>query len=353
MRHALLLFVALSVAFGAAEADAKRRRRSAKKATLDLKSNIKGAQILVDDKVVGTTPSKQIAVAAGVHVIVVRKLGYLEFKRKVELKSGKTLKIKTDLLPFAGVLVIDANVDGAEVLVDGVSIGTAPLEHEVKLGSRNITVQAPGRKPWSKKITSGAGQTYQFRVELDEGDTAEAADDDLDLAALPLHRPQESDSSVASAEDGAEAGSGDELELEMPPVEQPASDDADLLSLESLPTTADDSLTLIAPNANTNLELTALPPAATKKIDPLTPWYLRWYVITGAAVAVAAAIIIPTVIVEVEGRRAVEGQVCGVPSWWSEPNGQGHTELTDKCYDPSTGIASFWIGIQSPHLRRR
>ena len=61
---------------------------TATNARLEITSNPSGAEISVDGNFVGDTPS-ELAVAAGVHTIMISKHGYKPWERKLTVSSGK------------------------------------------------------------------------------------------------------------------------------------------------------------------------------------------------------------------------------------------------------------------------
>lgn len=288
-----LCVTALSLAF-APMAQAKRGRVS--KGAVALKCSIKGADVWLDGKKLGQTPMEEFALPVGRHKLVVKKLGYLEFAEQVNIKRGKTLKVRVELLPFAGVIHVTSAVPGAQVFVDGRKVGTAPLSYEVKIGSREIKVIAKGKPHHVEKIKAGAGRTYEIKATF-----GAAMDDGLgDLALVPLEPlPAETD---------------DELALEPPP---PDGDDG-ALDLVALPDSGpagggqggDDDLLALEP-----LQLEPVgPTGVSKNAEPLPPWWQRWYTIAGAATAVTViAIVVRSKVGSGEGGD--EGDVASLGRW--------------------------------------
>jgi hypothetical protein len=142
---------------------------------LIIRSNVRGARILVDHREVGATPlSAPIAVNAGQASIEVAAEGYRSFTRQVELPGGKSLEIEAVLAPKlrAGVLVVKAWVPGARVIVDGKAVGTAPTETSLNPGTHTVLVGHPeyGRRETSVVITSD--QRKSITVELQEKNPA-------------------------------------------------------------------------------------------------------------------------------------------------------------------------------------
>jgi hypothetical protein len=226
---------------------------------LALTCSVDGAAVTVDGKSVGNTPIMQQALMSGTHTVVVKKLGFLDFIEKLEIEPGKTVRLAANLLPVAGVIRVTANVSNARVAVDGKRLGKTPLEREVKIGRRTVTVTAPGYSPYSETISADPGNVYEIVADLDE---APGAGDDL--AAAPH----------------SGAGAGEELLLTaLPELAPPGS-------------------------GGESLELTALAPIpggvpmragdVGTTVEEETPWYLEWWVLTAAA-AVATGAVVTTV----------------------------------------------------------
>ncbi|MEE8410531.1 MAG: PEGA domain-containing protein [Myxococcota bacterium] len=262
--------------------DAEARRRG-RKGALALKCTVKGAKVTVNGRGVGKTPMKQIALSGGLHTVKVKKLGYLDFSQKIQIKPGKTVNVIADLLPFAGVIKVSANVSRAKVLVDGKVVGKAPLEREVKIGKHTITVRASGYEIFSEEITADPGNLYTIKAKLKRGGSSGAVS--MDLALVALTAPGGADLALEPPPTGASSGS-DDLALAPLPGLAPlggglgAGDDP--LALEPLPG-------LAAPPAK---EIAAINPAFVPPgggsgigatIEPPKPWYKEWWVWTAAA----------------------------------------------------------------------
>lgn len=74
----------------------------------------------------------------------------------------------TRLLATLGELVLSVEPAGAEVRIDGASIGPAPLPGEVTLdpGTHRLDVRAEGLEPYSRELEVAAGQRVDLRVVL-------------------------------------------------------------------------------------------------------------------------------------------------------------------------------------------
>ncbi|MBI5509113.1 MAG: PEGA domain-containing protein [Deltaproteobacteria bacterium] len=286
--------VGLVVALGFASGGVAVAKGAGKKTTISVEGTIGGAKVYVDGKEIGKTPLKNKDLSLGNHTIVVKKLGYLDFTEKVSAKAGKPVAIFADMLPFAGVIKVQANVPKAVVSVDGKAVGKVPLEHELKIGSHTVTVSAPGYGTYSKVVAADPGNEYEVQATLQKS-AADAVDE---LALVPLAAPGGRKGSAAAADDlalaplpglamppkggkGAEVDALGELPLEAPP---PGGGDGDaLLPLEAPP-----------------LEILAVSPTGSKLSGPTAnlgatvtsakPWYLQWWALTGAAALVVTGV---------------------------------------------------------------
>ncbi len=155
-------------------------------------AGISGATIWVNGRRKGKTPAV-LDLSAGWHTIRIKKLGYLEVTERVAVKSRRLVRLKVNLLPFAGVLNIKSNISGAKVLVDGKNVGSTPLVKELAVGKRKIQVKSKGYITYKKSIDSRPGKRYKLNVKLRKGKDDVVADlglvdlpaDDLALAPLP------------------------------------------------------------------------------------------------------------------------------------------------------------------------
>jgi hypothetical protein len=245
-------------------------------------SPVNGASVEIDGRMVGKTPLKPQTVTPGKHTVRLRKLGFLEYSEDVEVRSGQSVTVVADLLPFAGVIVVRAVPKDAQVAIDGKPVGKSPLEVEVKLGKRTITVSAPGHATYNSIIQAEPGQTYLFDPTLK---AVSGGDDDLALEPLALG------SAKPAAKPGAKARS-DDLELEpLAPVASPkanskqaAKSGGDDLDLEPLALAAPPKAIIAAPVQGPTTQ-------AAGTVEAAQPWYKNYW-IWGAAAAVASGIVV-------------------------------------------------------------
>jgi hypothetical protein len=80
-----------------AQENDQKPAKAATSANVEISSTPSGADIEIDDKFVGSTPST-IGVAPGEHSIAVKKTGFLTWQRKVTITGGH-INVNADLAP--------------------------------------------------------------------------------------------------------------------------------------------------------------------------------------------------------------------------------------------------------------
>jgi hypothetical protein len=86
-------------------------------------------------------------------------------ERKAEVE-----KEVAGLIARVGTIHVTTNVPGAEILVDDISVGTAPLATPLRLnpGMRKVSVQAPGYMPASKTLPISTSENPALNLDLVE-----------------------------------------------------------------------------------------------------------------------------------------------------------------------------------------
>ncbi|QDF07165.1 PEGA domain-containing protein [Myxococcus xanthus] len=199
--------------------------------------NVRGAKLFVDGKEFGVLSSAVVPVEVrpGEHHLVVRRQGYADFTRRIDVKSGTQAEVLVSMDATMGFATLTADVADAVVMVDGQQVGAVPQANVLlRPGSREIEFRAPGFKPDVHNITVFAGRTYEVTGNL-----------------RPLL-----DTSVATAD------------VPKSPVLEPSSKlDRDDETAPGLSFTGDPE---------------------TPEVEGSKPWYGRWYVWAGIGAVVAA-----------------------------------------------------------------
>jgi PEGA domain len=118
-----------------------------KVSTLTLTSNAVGAEVVLQDKIIGTTPLPgPIRTTSGHVVLVIHGEKYQEYRRELDLVGGQATTVEATLSPkdVSTVLLVRSGVTGAHVSLDGKLRGDAPLELVTLPGLHTIRLERSG-----------------------------------------------------------------------------------------------------------------------------------------------------------------------------------------------------------------
>lgn len=146
-------------------------------AQIVLRCPVKGAQVHIDGKLRGSTPTEGFPVQPGKHVVTVYRAGYEPWTGAVELVEGQVAALDVELKPetgsgtpppptsttsagAAGRLRVVGLSPGLAVSIDG---GPVQLDHEGSIalppGEHGVSVTGRGVEPWSSRVAVKAGET--------------------------------------------------------------------------------------------------------------------------------------------------------------------------------------------------
>lgn len=135
----------------------------------DATGNATGAFIYVDGTNKGTVPMK-VKVKPGRHQVIVRKNGFTTHSQWVTVSEKQVWTIQAILKTLAkpkGTLLISADVNGAEVFVDGKSKGTAPVVvPDLPPGPHTVEVKKTGATAWKQVVVVKSGKTKTVRANI-------------------------------------------------------------------------------------------------------------------------------------------------------------------------------------------
>lgn len=133
-------------------------------------SSPSGADVSVDGRYVGTTPTGRITFDAGDHSVRFSLGGYQDYSTSFSLDGGDDRRIDAQLVPATGSLDVRANVGGALVFVDGRQVGTIANGSGrfsldgLDAGSHELTVIAPGFRTYVTTFEVRSGRTSEVTV---------------------------------------------------------------------------------------------------------------------------------------------------------------------------------------------
>ncbi len=135
------------------------------------------AEVFVDGANVGRAPIERGDLAPGKHFVTVRKPGFAEWKREIDLEDGGQMTLTADLSASGGLKVL-ANQPGASVYIDGQLVGKTPLTLDnVAVGDHLIEVKLSGYYDAKQPIRIDGGDTKVLSAELAVVPTGPSATD--------------------------------------------------------------------------------------------------------------------------------------------------------------------------------
>ena len=126
--------------------------------TLEIRSDVSGADVFLNGKRVGTTPYKASDLTPGKYSVKVEKAGYTAFEKRVDLGSKQQV-VRAKLVAALATLRVEANVAGAKVVLDGEERGKTPLElSNVSPGRHELAVSADGYETRTETLEVESGK---------------------------------------------------------------------------------------------------------------------------------------------------------------------------------------------------
>ncbi len=133
-------------------------------------SRVPEATVYIDGKNVGSVP-QQADLPSGDHFVVVEKTGYTKFEKKIRVETGQTMTVSAELKAVGGINVVSTPA-GAEILIDGVSVGKTPMKKEnIDVGDHILTVRQPNYYNFEKTISVKGGDLQVVQATLEKIDT--------------------------------------------------------------------------------------------------------------------------------------------------------------------------------------
>lgn len=138
---------------------------------LAVSANVSGAEVLINGRVVGSTPISLTLNPAGYN-LEVRRGGYTPYRASVSVQPGQTTQVYAQLNPVAppppatGTLIVDSNVGRAEVLLNGRRVGYTRLTITLNPGNYTLDVRRGGFSSFRTSFYLAPGGTSRIYAEL-------------------------------------------------------------------------------------------------------------------------------------------------------------------------------------------
>ncbi len=141
-------------------------------ATLAIDSDPRGADVYLDGRFVGTTPLR-VGAQPGRRSLRIEARDYYAFETTLQLSPGESRRVdaRLEAIPRTGTLVVRANVGGAQLFLDGRSVGTIPSGSgilrlpQLDVGEVELTLVAPGYETVVTRVDVRAGEVRDVRLE--------------------------------------------------------------------------------------------------------------------------------------------------------------------------------------------
>jgi hypothetical protein len=131
---------------------------------ISVKSPVPGAEVFIDGAVIGMAPQRR-ELPPGLHIVIVQKPGYPEFKREVMLVQGQIVDVVAEMKAVGRVMVMAP--PGAAIMVDGQLVGRTPMmPAEVSVGEHILDVRHPNFLEFRQTIKVEGGKTANFEIAL-------------------------------------------------------------------------------------------------------------------------------------------------------------------------------------------
>lgn len=146
-------------------------RSSRRTGTVSFRTNPRGADVYVNGTYLGTTPLDNQELDTGDYSARFELGGHESSTVNFTVREGRSQRVETDLRSHGGSLVIQGNIGGADVYLDGHHRGTIPsgsgrLEfQDIQAGSYELTVIAPGYSTHLSTVRVNAGSRADVRVQ--------------------------------------------------------------------------------------------------------------------------------------------------------------------------------------------
>lgn len=134
---------------------------------LTITSSPDGAQVQLDNAVMGITPQSIDSISPGVHNVTVSKAGYAPETRSVTVAARNRANLLVRLTPVRGSLTITGSPSGATIYMDGRNTGrVTPAELILDPGQHSLTVRKSGYLDNATEFTIRTGDTLSYAPTL-------------------------------------------------------------------------------------------------------------------------------------------------------------------------------------------
>jgi serine/threonine-protein kinase len=152
------------------------------KALLNVDTEPPGAEILLNGEHGGKSPT-EIALPLGKYRVAVRLEGYVEWTEEMQLGEARAYPLKVRLEPEVkkATLRVITDPPGADVQVDGQSMGRTPASGDFPAGRRIVQISLDGYEAHSEEVSLDEPREYALDITLKRA----AREGDLRIESVP------------------------------------------------------------------------------------------------------------------------------------------------------------------------
>lgn len=132
--------------------------------------NVQEAEVFLDGELIGNPPASAPEVAPGDHIVETRAEGYQPTQQPVSIEAGQQRVISVEMQEVVrelGRIVVNANVEGAVVTIDGEERGAPPVVIDrAPAGTHAILVRAQGYREFRHTCETGPGRSCEVTADM-------------------------------------------------------------------------------------------------------------------------------------------------------------------------------------------
>jgi serine/threonine-protein kinase len=141
---------------------------AASQALLSVSSAPADAEVYIDEQLRGNTPLSNIRLEPGTRKVRIRKEGYREVEKSVELRAGEARAEPFNLERMRGILLFNVQPETATAIIGNRTIDIAKSKQvELEVGTYTVDLSSPGHKPLQRTVTIVDRQTAQLQAALE------------------------------------------------------------------------------------------------------------------------------------------------------------------------------------------
>ena len=120
-----------------------------------------GARVQIDGVDIGQTPLVDVSVEPGEHQLTISNDRYLDYGAVIEIEGRSVQQsFEAALEPAWATYSFTTAPSGADIIVDGETLGQTPLNVEILQGERDVTLKLAGHKAWQEGFDVIASEDF-------------------------------------------------------------------------------------------------------------------------------------------------------------------------------------------------